>query len=106
MKTLKYPLHFEIEVQGAPLFSNFSKQALTYDERNRASTTKSLKKALRIAQKIEGANVLAYWLENKACKLNLLTGRQTTYGKRCVYGSKKGIGADNGNSPLESFLSY
>jgi len=106
MKTLKYPVHFEIEVQGAPLFSNFSKHALTYDERSRSSTTKSLKKAVRIAQKIEGANVFAYWLEDKACKSNLLTGRQITYGKRCVYGSKKGIGTDSGNSPLESFLTY
>jgi hypothetical protein len=106
MRTLKYPIHFEIEVQGVPLFSNFRKQAFTYSERNKASTTKSLKKAVRISQKIEGANVVAYWLEDKDCKSNLLTGKQSAYGKRCVYGDKKGIGANNGNADLESFLSY
>lgn len=106
MKTLKYPLHFEIEVQNIPLCSNFSKQALTYSERNKASTTRNLKRAVRIAQKIEGANVFAYWLEDKACKSNLLTGRQITYGKRCVYGTKKGRGVDNGNSALKNFLTY
>ena len=104
MKKLKYPIHFEVEVNGVPLFSNFSKQAITYSERCKASSTKSFKNAIKNAKKHKGANVIAYWLEDKPCVSNLLTGRQTTYGQRCVYGNQKGSGFDNGNSPLESFI--
>ena len=109
---LKYPISYEVAKSGLGwaqsgklyLASSFSEWAFACGiGAKRASSTASLKKAVRMAKK-HGGSVIAFWLEDKPSKNGV--GRNITYGQKVVFGPALGIDRNHDNAPLECFAGH